>query len=35
MGGFANPPWLVIAAWGIAAIIVALNLKLLSDALFG
>jgi manganese transport protein len=31
MGEFANPAWLKIAAWAIAAVIVALNLKLLLD----
>jgi manganese transport protein len=31
MGEFANPAWLKIAAWTIAAVIVALNLKLLLD----
>ena len=31
MGDFANPVWLKVAAWTIAAVIVCLNLKLLSD----
>jgi manganese transport protein len=31
MGEFANPVWLKLAAWTIAAVIVALNLKLLLD----
>lgn len=31
MGAFANPRWLKLAAWTIAAVIVGLNLKLLSD----
>jgi manganese transport protein len=31
MGEFANPLWLKIAAWTIAAVIVGLNLKLLLD----
>jgi manganese transport protein len=31
MGEFANPHWLKFAAWVIAAVIVALNLKLLAD----
>jgi len=31
MGKFANPAWLKFGAWFIAAVIVALNLKLLSD----
>jgi manganese transport protein len=31
MGEFANPAWLKLAAWTIAAVIVALNLKLLLD----
>jgi manganese transport protein len=31
MGDFANPVWLKLAAWTIAAVIVALNLKLLFD----
>ncbi len=31
MGNFANPRWLKIAAWTIATVIVALNLKLLID----
>jgi manganese transport protein len=31
MGPFANPVWLKAAAWGISAIIIALNLKLLWD----
>jgi manganese transport protein len=33
MGGFANRPWLQMAAWAIAAIIVALNLKLVFDSI--
>ncbi len=31
MGDFANGLWLKIAAWGVSAIIITLNLKLLSD----
>ena len=31
MGEFANPQWLKLGAWLIATVIVALNLKLLSD----
>ena len=32
MGAFVNPTWLKIAAWAVSAIIVALNLKLLANA---
>jgi manganese transport protein len=35
MGVFANRTWIKVAAWGIAAIIVALNLKLVFDELSG
>ena len=35
MGGFAAPRWLVALAWGIAAVIVALNLYLLWGTLAG
>jgi manganese transport protein len=31
MGGFANPKWLMVAAWIISAVIIALNVKLLSN----
>lgn len=31
MGAFANPRWLKVTAWGISAIIIALNLTLLSS----
>ena len=31
MGAFANPAWLKWGAWGIAAVIIALNLKLLAS----
>ena len=31
MGDFANGSWLKIAAWSVSAIIIGLNLKLLSD----
>jgi manganese transport protein len=31
MGVFANPVWLKVAAWTVSAVIIALNLKLLSD----
>lgn len=31
MGEFVNPAWMKVAAWTIAAIIVVLNMKLLSD----
>ncbi|MGK2908668.1 MAG: divalent metal cation transporter, partial [Sphingobium sp.] len=31
MGNFVNKGWLKIAAWTVSAIIIALNLKLLSD----
>jgi Mn2+/Fe2+ NRAMP family transporter len=33
MGAFASPPWLVVLAWGAAAIIIGLNVKLLVDLL--
>ena len=33
MGPFASPPWLVVLAWGAAAIIIGLNVKLLVDLL--
>ena len=32
MGAFANPTWLKLLAWTVAAIIVALNVKLLISA---
>ena len=32
MGAFVNPAWLKLAAWAVSAIIVALNLKLLANA---
>ncbi|MBI1925559.1 Nramp family divalent metal transporter [Candidatus Poribacteria bacterium] len=35
MGSFANPPWVKLLAWSAAAIIVALNLKLVFDELTG
>ena len=35
MGGFANRTWVKIVAWAIAAVIIALNLKLVFDALTG
>ncbi|WP_188053136.1 Nramp family divalent metal transporter [Sphingosinithalassobacter sp. CS137] len=35
MGEFVNPRWLILAAWAIAAIIVALNVKLLVDVAAG
>ena len=35
MGEFANPRWLKALAWTVAGVIVALNLKLLSDVLGG
>jgi manganese transport protein len=35
MGEFAAPRWLVVLAWGIAAVIVALNLKLLWEVAAG
>ncbi len=31
MGEFANRGWLKLAAWAVSIVIVALNLKLLSD----
>ena len=31
MGEFANPVWLKVAAWVVAAVIVGLNVKLLLD----
>ena len=31
MGEFANSPWLKVAAWLVAGVIVALNVKLLLD----
>ena len=34
MGGFVNPAWLKIAAWVISAVIIGLNLKLLSGFVF-
>lgn len=34
MGSFANPQWLKIIAWGISAIIITLNLKLLIEFVF-
>jgi len=35
MGEFASPAWLRVLAWAIAAAIVALNAKLLADAVMG
>ena len=35
MGPFANRAWVKVVAWGIAAVIVALNLKLVFDELTG
>lgn len=35
MGSFAVPGWVAVLAWTVAALIVVLNLKLLSDTLFG
>ena len=35
MGAFVNPAWLKLAAWLISAVIVALNLKLLTNFVFG
>ncbi|WP_260599899.1 Nramp family divalent metal transporter [Sphingomonas endolithica] len=35
MGVFANAPWLKLAAWGIAAVIILLNLKLLWSFFLG
>jgi manganese transport protein len=35
MGIFANPRWLKAAAWLVSAVIIALNLKLLSDFVIG
>ena len=35
MGKFVNPLWLKVAAWTISAVIVALNLKLLTNFVFG
>ncbi|MEG3123749.1 Nramp family divalent metal transporter [Sphingomonas sp. GB1N7] len=35
MGAFANPWWLKIAAWGIAAVVIVLNVKLLVGFFFG
>jgi len=34
MGPFASPVWLRVTAWTIACVIIALNLKLLSDFIF-
>jgi manganese transport protein len=34
MGRFVNPVWLKTVAWGVSAVIIALNLKLLSGFLF-
>ena len=33
MGRFVNPPWIKFLAWSTAAIIVALNVKYLFDAI--
>ena len=33
MGRFVNPAWLKVGAWLISAVIIALNLKLLTDIL--
>jgi manganese transport protein len=35
MGEFVNPVWLKLAAWTVSAVIVALNLKLLVNFVFG
>ena len=35
MGRFVNPVWLKVSAWVISAVIIALNLKLLFDFVFG
>jgi len=35
MGGFANALWLRICAWGATAVLIALNAKVLYDAVFG
>ncbi|MEG3089467.1 Nramp family divalent metal transporter [Sphingomonas sp. PB4P5] len=35
MGVFANPLWLKLAAWGIAAVVIVLNVKLLVGFFFG
>ena len=35
MGRFVNPAWLKAAAWIISGVIIALNLKLLTDFVFG
>jgi manganese transport protein len=35
MGAFVNPLWLKLAAWGISALIIGLNLKLLFNVLVG
>ena len=34
MGSFVSPLWLVALAWIVAIVIIALNLKLLSDFVF-
>ncbi|HEV2106564.1 MAG TPA: Nramp family divalent metal transporter [Candidatus Eisenbacteria bacterium] len=35
MGAFVNPPWVRLLAWGVAAVITALNGKLVLDAVTG
>jgi manganese transport protein len=35
MGEFVNPVWLKAAAWVVSAVIVALNVKLLVNFVFG
>ena len=35
MGEFVTPRWVAVLAWIVAAIIMALNVKLLFDTLFG
>jgi manganese transport protein len=35
MGAFASPRWLQALAWAVAALIIALNVKLLSDVALG
>ncbi len=35
MGEFVNPAWLKLAAWLISAVIISLNIKLLTNFVFG
>jgi manganese transport protein len=35
MGGFANPLWLKLTAWGVSAVILGLNVKLIFDWITG